>query len=180
MGRDSAGQDAAGRDAAGADAAGDRVRPAGPGDADELLRLRVAVLDGGPLDEAWRATFREDMRARLGRDPDLLAYVVPADGGGLAACAIGIVYRGYRGPTHPTGRWGRIHTVVTDPAHRRRGHARAVTAALVEALGACGCGSIELRATEAGAPLYRTLGFGPVDGYMRLDLGATRPPPGGH
>ncbi|MER7706769.1 GNAT family N-acetyltransferase [Kitasatospora sp. NPDC097605] len=57
------------------------------------------------------------------------------------------------------------------PAHRRRGHARAVTAALVEAFGARGCGSVELRATEAGAPLYRTLGFGPVDGYMRLNLG---------
>ncbi|MFF7457112.1 GNAT family N-acetyltransferase [Kitasatospora sp. NPDC008115] len=159
-----------GGDGAGA-GPGAGVRPAGPGDADELLRLRVAVLDGEPLDERWRSTFRDDLRDRLGRDPDLLAYVVPA-GGGLAACAIGIVYRGYRGPSHPTGRWGRIHTVVTDPAHRRRGHARAVTAALVEALGARGCGSVELRATEAGAPLYRTLGFDPVDGYMRLNLGA--------
>ncbi|MER7706767.1 hypothetical protein ABTX81_28205 [Kitasatospora sp. NPDC097605] len=89
----------------GGDGAGAGARPAGPGDADELLRLRVTVLDGGPLDEEWRATFHEDMRARLGRDPDLLAFVVPA-GGGLAACAIGIVYRGYRGPSHPTGRWG--------------------------------------------------------------------------
>ncbi|MFB7470516.1 GNAT family N-acetyltransferase [Kitasatospora sp. NPDC056184] len=162
----------------GENAADGGVRPAGPGDADELLRLRVAVLDGGPLDAEWRATFRDDMRDRLGRDPHLLAFVVPADGGGLAACAIGIVYRGYRGPSHPTGLWGRIHTVVTDPAHRRRGHGRAVAEALVEALGAGGCGSVELRATEAGAPLYRTLGFAPVDGYMRLDLGAGRAVPG--
>ncbi|MEV6979336.1 GNAT family N-acetyltransferase [Kitasatospora sp. NPDC093806] len=155
------------------------MRPAGPADADELLRLRVAVLDGGPLSEEWRDTFRDDMRERLGRDADLLAFVVPAADGRLAACAIGIVYHGYRGPGHPTGRWGRIHTVVTDPAHRRRGHARAVTAALIEALGGRGCGSIELRATEAGAPLYRTFGFGPVDGFMRLDVGTAARPSGG-
>ncbi|MFD7598742.1 hypothetical protein ACFV6D_37680, partial [Kitasatospora sp. NPDC059812] len=100
---------------------GSPVRPAGPEDADELLRLRVAVLDGARLTDDWRTTFRDDMRERLGTDPNLLAYVVPADDGTLASCAIGIVYRGYRGPTHPTGRWARIHTVATDPAHRRGG-----------------------------------------------------------
>ncbi|MGA5822019.1 GNAT family N-acetyltransferase [Kitasatospora sp. NPDC094028] len=147
------------------------VRPAGPQDADELLRLRVAVLDGAHLTDEWRSTFRDDMRARLGTDPHLLAYVVPADAGALASCAIGIVYRGYLGPTHPTGLWGRIHTVATDPAHRRRGHARAVTTALLDALQAAGCGSIELRATEAGAPLYHSLGFAPLDGYMALRPG---------
>ncbi|RGD57037.1 GNAT family N-acetyltransferase [Kitasatospora xanthocidica] len=147
------------------------VRPAGPEDADELLRLRVAVLDGARPADDWRAAFRDEMRARLGTDPDLLAFVAPADGGALAACAIGVVHRCYRGPSHPTGRWARIHTVVTDPAHRRRGHARAVTTALVRALRLRGCGSIELRATEAGAPLYRALGFHPVDGYMTLRPG---------
>ncbi|MFF3108726.1 GNAT family N-acetyltransferase [Kitasatospora sp. NPDC057904] len=147
------------------------VRLAGPQDADELLRLRVAVLDSAQLTDEWRSTFRDDMRARLGTDPNLLAYVVPIDAHTLASCAIGIVYRGYRGPTHPGGLWGRIHTVATDPAHRRRGHARATTAALIEALKEAGCGSIELRATEAGAPLYQSLGFGPLDGYMALRPG---------
>ncbi|MFE6868606.1 hypothetical protein ACFVFS_18845 [Kitasatospora sp. NPDC057692] len=55
------------------------ARPALPEDADELLRLRVAVLDGGPLTDEWRTTFRDDMRERLGSDPNLLAYVVPTD-----------------------------------------------------------------------------------------------------
>ncbi|MEV7600951.1 N-acetyltransferase [Kitasatospora sp. NPDC089797] len=149
------------------------AQPALPEDADELLRLRVAVLDGGRLTDEWRTIFRDDMRERLGTDPNLLAYVVRTDDG-LAACAIGIVYRGYLGPTFPTGRWGRIHTVATDPAHRRRGHGRAVTTALVEALKDRGCGAVELRATDAGAHLYRTLGFEPLDGFMTL-----RPGPGG-
>ncbi|MFI9332115.1 GNAT family N-acetyltransferase [Kitasatospora sp. NPDC052868] len=149
------------------------VRPADPEDADELLRLRVAVLDGGPLTDEWRSTFRDDIRERLGTDPNLLAYVAPTEGG-LAACAIGIVYRGYLGPAFPTGLWGRIHTVATDPAHRRLGHGRGVTHALVEAFKERGCGSVELRATEAGAGLYRTLGFEALDGFMVL-----RPGPGG-
>ncbi|MFG3052299.1 GNAT family N-acetyltransferase [Kitasatospora sp. NPDC048239] len=147
------------------------ARPAVPADADELLRLRVTALDGAQLTDDWRSTFRDDMRERLGADPSLLAYVVPADAHTLASCAIGIVYRGYRGPTHPSGLWGRIHTVSTDPAHRRRGHARAVTDALIEALKAAGCTLIELRATEAGAPLYRSLGFDPLDGFMTLRPG---------
>ncbi|MFJ9446406.1 GNAT family N-acetyltransferase [Kitasatospora sp. NPDC101235] len=144
-----------------------RARAATPHDADELLRLRVAVLTGEPVTDQWRATFRDDVRRRLGTDPDLFAYVADAPGGGLAACAIGIVYRGYCGPAYPTGRWARIHTVVTDPAHRRQGLARAVTSALVTAITQHGC-SIELRATEAGVPLYRSLGFKPVDGFMAL------------
>ncbi|MFH8387956.1 GNAT family N-acetyltransferase [Kitasatospora sp. NPDC018058] len=144
-----------------------RVRLATPQDADELLRLRVTVLTDEPVTNQWRTTFRDDMRQRLGTDPNLLAYVADAPGGSLAACAIGIVYHGYCGPTYPTGRWARIHTVVTDPGHRRQGLARAVTSALVTAIKQRGC-SIELRATDAGAPLYRSLGFEPVDGFMAL------------
>ncbi|MCG6495686.1 GNAT family N-acetyltransferase [Kitasatospora sp. A2-31] len=144
-----------------------RVRPATPQDADELLRLRVAVLTGEPVTDHWRTTFRDDMLQRLGNDPDLLAYVADGPGGSLTACAVGIVYRGYCGPTYPTGQWARIHTVVTDPGHRRQGLARAVTSALVTAIKQRGC-SIELRATDAGAPLYRSLGFEPVDGFMAL------------
>ncbi len=92
------------------------ARPAVPEDADELLRLRVAVLDGGPLTDEWRTTFRDDMRERLGTDPNLLSYVVPT-AGGLAACAIGIVYRGYLGPAFP-GSTGPPPPPV--PRHRHR------------------------------------------------------------
>ncbi|MEU4805133.1 GNAT family N-acetyltransferase [Actinosynnema sp. NPDC023587] len=152
---------------------GSPVRPANPEDADKLLRLRVAAFDGTQLTDDWWETFRNDMRDRLGTDPDLLAFVVPAPDGTLASCAIGIVYRCYRGPTHPAGQWARIHTVATHPAHRRHGHARAVTTTLVHTLRQRGCDPIELRATKAGTPLYRSLGFDLVDNYMTLRSGAT-------
>ncbi len=60
------------------------VRPAAPEGADELLRLHVAVLGGEPVTGAWRATFRDDLRARLGTDPNLLTFVVPATSALLA------------------------------------------------------------------------------------------------
>ncbi|MFC8716561.1 GNAT family N-acetyltransferase [Kitasatospora sp. NPDC057198] len=144
------------------------VRPATPHDAEELLRLRVDVLTGRPADDAWRRTFLADMRARLGSDPHLLAYVADDGDGALAACAIGVVYRGYDGPAYPGGLWGRVHTVVTDPRHRRRGLGEAVTRALVVALQDRGCSSVELIATDEGLPLYRKLGFDPATHYLTL------------
>ncbi|SEM85305.1 GNAT family N-acetyltransferase [Streptacidiphilus jiangxiensis] len=144
------------------------VRPATPKDAEELLRLRVDVLTGEPATDAWRSTFLADMQARLGTDPHLLAFVADAGDGVLAACAIGVVYRGYEGPSYPGGLWGRVHTVVTDPRHRHRGLAEAVTRALVSALQDRGCSSVELIATPEGLPLYEKLGFNPVAHYLTL------------
>ncbi|MFJ1756465.1 GNAT family N-acetyltransferase [Kitasatospora sp. NPDC088134] len=144
------------------------TRPAVSDDAEELLRLRVDVLTGRPADDAWRATFLADMQARLGTDPHLLAHVADAGDGTLAACAIGVLYRGYDGPSYPGGLWGRVHTVVTDPRHRRRGLAEAVTRALVAELQQKGCSSVELIATEEGLPLYEKLGFAPAAHYLTL------------
>ncbi|MFF4924226.1 GNAT family N-acetyltransferase [Kitasatospora sp. NPDC001261] len=144
------------------------VRPAVPEDAEELLRLRVDVLTGRPADDAWRGTFLKDMQARLGTDPHLLAFVADGGDGVLTACAIGVVYRGYDGPSYPGGLWGRVHTVVTDPRHRREGLAEAVTRALVGALQERGCSSVELIATSEGLPLYGKLGFEPAAHYLTL------------
>ncbi|MFB7947990.1 GNAT family N-acetyltransferase [Kitasatospora phosalacinea] len=153
------------------------VRPAVPDDAEELLRLRVDVLTGQPATDAWRSTFLADMRARLGTDPHLLTYVADAGDGTLAACAIGVIYRGYDGPAYPDGRWGRVHTVVTDPRHRRRGLGEAVTRALVGELQDRGCSSVELIATEEGLPLYEKLGFESAAHYLTLrhPLASTAP-----
>lgn len=144
------------------------VRPATSEDAEELLRLRVDVLTGQPATDAWRSTFLADMQARLGTDPQLFAFVADGEEGLLAACAIGVVYRGYEGPFYPGGLWGRVHTVVTDPRHRRRGLAEAVTRALVGALRDRGCSSVELIATAEGLPLYEKLGFEHAAHYLTL------------
>ncbi|MEY9956747.1 N-acetyltransferase family protein [Streptacidiphilus sp. MAP5-52] len=148
------------------------VRPATADDIEELLDLRVSVLAGGEVTDAWRQTFGQDLRERLGADPDLFVFVAPDPEaeGRLLACAIGMAYRGYRGPEYPAGRWARVMTVATRPHARRRGYGRAVMRALVDALRAADCSSIELRATAEGEALYRTLGFTriPSGSYMVL------------
>ncbi|MFJ8041691.1 GNAT family N-acetyltransferase [Kitasatospora sp. NPDC096147] len=144
------------------------VRPARPEDAEELLRLRAELHSGLATPEPWHAAFPAAMRERLGTDPGLHAFVSDTGEGRLAACAIGLVYRAYEGPLYTGGLWGRVHSVITDPAHRRRGHAEAVTRALVTALQGAGCASVELNATDDGLPLYEKLGFTPAAHYLTL------------
>ncbi|WP_331731289.1 GNAT family N-acetyltransferase [Kitasatospora sp. NBC_01300] len=143
------------------------VRAASARDAEELLRLRVAVLAGEPVTAEWRATFLADMKSQLGRNLDLVGYVAET-GDTLAACAVGTVYRGIGGPGYPQGLWARIHLVVADPRFRRRGLASECMNALVADLRARGCTSIELRSSDEGVHLYRSLGFVEHGTYMAL------------
>jgi GNAT superfamily N-acetyltransferase len=71
-------------------------------------------------------------------------------GGALAATATAICYE---------RRLAWIGMVLTDPAHRHRGFARQLMEHLIDVLAQRHVDWIKLDATEAGAPLYRQLGF---------------------
>lgn len=71
----------------------------------------------------------------------------------LNAKAVGIA------SLHDYGLCGYVAQVGVDPSVRRRGIARRITAALIEAADARGYAWLELDATPMGAPLYRELGF---------------------
>jgi Acetyltransferase (GNAT) domain len=59
---------------------------------------------------------------------------------------------------YPDGRFGWIGLIGTDPAMAGKGGGRVVTQFLIDDLAAQGCRSA-LDASEAGAPLYRTMNF---------------------
>ncbi|MGW6020348.1 GNAT family N-acetyltransferase [Streptomyces sp. NPDC055099] len=80
-------------------------------------------------------------------------------GKGLAACAIGSVEQRLPGPHLRNGRVGLVIGVVTDPAHRRRGHSRALMGALLDWFREREVTRVDLYASPEGAPLYRDLGF---------------------
>ena len=138
------------------------ARPAGPDDADELVRLRAVMLNAvnpGDGSDEWRSYARERLVQRLGSS-SLAAFVVDRPGGpGLAACVVGVIEERLGGPGNPSGRSGYVFSVATDPDMRRRGYARACLVALLDWFREQGVRKVDLRASAEGEPLYRSLGF---------------------
>ncbi|MEV5598102.1 GNAT family N-acetyltransferase [Streptomyces sp. NPDC052496] len=150
------------------------VRRATAHDIAELVRLRALLFDARDdeyfsdqyLDDSypapvpgcdWRgnlaAAFRDHMAS------DAVRILVVDAGQGLAACGIGTVERWFPGPHNHRGRVGHVIGVVTDPAHRRRGHSRAIMRSLLGWFEGQEVGRVDLYASPSGRPLYRSLGF---------------------
>ncbi len=144
------------------------VRRAVAADAGELARLRQlsltcpdvpwtrprAVPDGLWVKECQVAI------AVLLRAPDTTAaFVVDAEPGRLAACAMGFLLPRLPGPDSGQPFNGDISTVATDPAFRRRGYARAVVTGLMDWMTVSGCKRISLTSSPEGEPLYTSIGF---------------------
>ncbi|GAA5084039.1 GNAT superfamily N-acetyltransferase [Thermocatellispora tengchongensis] len=121
-------------------------------------------------DLGWRDAYARSLAERL-HDDDVAVFVVDAPGGGLAACGIGFVFRRFPGPGLPDGRFGYILGMTTDPAHRRRGHARAIMRALLDWYRDKKVARIDLHATSDGDPLYREFGFSMDYPGLSLRLG---------
>ncbi|MCO8269731.1 GNAT family N-acetyltransferase [Actinoplanes sp. TRM 88003] len=145
-------------------------------DADELVRLRGVLFGvGDDSDEhGWRDPARRILLRRLAEpEPTMAGFVVdqPGHEGRLAACAVGILEERLGGPRNPQGRVGYMFNVATDPEHRRQGHARACTSALIAWFHAQGAGLVDLRASDDGLSLYTSQGFILTkDPAMRLTL----------
>ncbi|MFE7173781.1 GNAT family N-acetyltransferase [Streptomyces sp. NPDC057616] len=153
------------------------VRRAGEYDLVELLRLRTLLFDdlGGDFfnpatdDGSWLDTLAVVLKQQL-RAGDVRILVADAagdrDGGergdgdrGLAACGIGTIEQRLPGPHLRNGRIGHVIGVITDPAHRRRGHSRAIMRGLLDWFREREVARVDLYASVEGEPLYRDLGF---------------------
>jgi GNAT superfamily N-acetyltransferase len=147
------------------------VRPARPDDAAELVRLRAEMFAAmGHSEDApgWRAVAEARLQAGLAADT-FIGFVVDApEGGGLAACVVAELLDRLPTPGDAACLQAYVSNVSTDPRWRRRGHARAVVAAVVLEAARRGATRIELHATGEGRPLYESLGFGPRPGEPEL------------
>lgn len=131
-------------------------------------------------DDTWRESATKLLAEQLGGN-EVVVFVVddPAQSGGLVACGAAAVIQRLPGPTTPTGRWGYVQYMATEPRYRRRGLARAVVEAILEWLEARGVRNVELHATPDGEPLYRSLGFtDPFSPELRR-ITVVKMPPGG-
>jgi ribosomal protein S18 acetylase RimI-like enzyme len=154
------------------------VRRAGPGDADELMRLRAVMLAGmpgaaPPRHGPWLTAGADVLRRQLGNPADQVAAFVMDATDGLAACVVGAIDERLPGPHSLTPWKGYIYNVATDPAHRRRGFSRACMRALLDWFAERQVRTVDLRASIHGEPLYASLGFRRTqDPAMRLIIEA--------
>ena len=137
------------------------VRRAGPGDAEELMRLRGVMMGVAEVGGDWQRAGAEILRTQLvAAERTIAAFVADkGDEPGLAACVLGQVDQRLPGPNSLTGLRGYVYNVATDPAYRRRGLSRACMTALLEWFAASGTEVVDLRASPEGEPLYASLGF---------------------
>ncbi|MDV9169803.1 GNAT family N-acetyltransferase [Streptomyces sp. W16] len=143
-----------------------RVRQAVEYDLVELIRLRALLFEdlGGDFfnpasaDGDWLDALAVVLKEQLTADT-VRILVVDGDGGTLAACGIGTVEQRLPGPHLRNGRIGHVLGVVTDPAHRRRGHSRSIMRGLLGWFRDAGVARVDLHASAEGEPLYRDLGF---------------------
>jgi GNAT superfamily N-acetyltransferase len=136
------------------------LRRATPADAEDLTRLRglMHLAMGTPsLPDEWRTACEAAFRRRL-LEPDFVAFGVEEDGR-LVSCGAGWLEEHLPSPGQWDGRRGHIASMSTEPAARRRGHARQVFGALMGWFAEQGVPRVDLRATDDGRELYASFGF---------------------
>lgn len=137
-----------------------RARLATTADVTELVRLRQVMIESvrGTTDDTWQASC-EVVLDRALRDGAMVAVVVDAPEGGLAACGVGTVGQRLPGPGCIDGRHGYIQSMCTDERHRRQGLGRVVFDGLMQWYRDEGITRVDLHASAMGDPLYRSFGF---------------------
>lgn len=160
------------------------VRPAGPEDVDEVVRLAGVMyqaMGAGPPAvaadqwERWQVEATAAVHRRLGHD--LVVLVRDRPGGGLVACGAGTVSTRLPNPWHLDPRVGYVQWMSTDEDGRRQGHGRAVLRGLVAWFAAQGIDTVELHASPSGAPLYRSEGFWGGSTGLAMRRRSWDPPP---
>jgi GNAT superfamily N-acetyltransferase len=137
------------------------LRRADVGDAAALTRLRALMhrdMGDDPTVPGWAEACESALSRRLAHDDGFVAFVVDVDGVAVSS-GVGWIEEHLPSPGAFDGRRGHVASMSTDPAHRRAGHARAVLTGLMGWFAERGVPRVDLRATEAGRPLYQAFGF---------------------
>jgi ribosomal protein S18 acetylase RimI-like enzyme len=141
------------------------ARRAGPEDAAALVRLRGLMLaDMGliaaPDEGAWQEPALAWFAGRLADRDDFAAFVVDDAETGTVSSAVGTCDQHAPGPGNPSGLYGYVSNVSTDPRHRRLGYARTCLDALLAWFAKeTPVRVVNLNATTRGLALYTRRGF---------------------
>jgi GNAT superfamily N-acetyltransferase len=149
-----------------------RVRPALAADVGIVVHQKCSMfadMGAGSAAErdAMATAARPFIEAAL-KDGSYRGWLAEVDGRVVAGGGIAIV--GFQPtPYDPSPRRAWILNMYTEPPYRRRGLARMILQHMIAWCREQGIGSVFLHASDAGRPLYESLGFEPTN-EMRLDL----------
>jgi GNAT superfamily N-acetyltransferase len=147
------------------------IQKAGISDLDALVELRIQYLteDYGRLEKQEAETIAEKLpeyfRTHLGKD--LFCYIV-RDGKDIVSCAFLLVVEKPMSPAFINGKTGTVFNVYTLPAHRHKGYAGLIMKELISDARKMALCTVELKATDAGYSLYRSVGF--IDDVSKYHL----------
>ncbi len=131
-------------------------------DIDQLTALRIAYLeeDHGGLEEKDLEIIKRDLPDYFIRNlnQSIFGYVARNESE-IVACALLLVIEKPMSPAFITGKTGTVLNVYTKSGYRHNGYARKVMNMLMEDASDMGLSVVELKATDAGYQLYRSLGF---------------------
>jgi len=149
-----------------------RIRQATAADVDIILQHRRSMFadmaDGTEGErDAMVATARPFIEAAL-RDGSYRAWLLEVDGEVVSGGGVAVV--GYQPtPFDPIPRRAWVLNMYTEPTFRGRGFARQILEAIISWCREQGLRAVLLHASEAGRPLYASVGFQPTN-EMRLVL----------
>ena len=127
-----------------------------------LTDLRIAYLneDLGVISnenlELMQASLPSYYEKHLNKD--LMVYVA-RDEMDIVSCAFLLIVEKPMSPSFITGKIGTVLNVYTKPDFRKKGYAKKLITTMLEDAKAEGLSIIELKATEDGYSLYKSVGF---------------------
>lgn len=131
-------------------------------DISELVTLRIAYLeeDDGVMENDILLSIKANLPDYFIKhlNHDITAYVARNEQE-IVACAFLLVVEKPMSPAFITGKTGTVLNVYTRPNYRRKGYAKCLMEKLLSDAVNMNISVIELKATEDGYNLYKSLGF---------------------
>lgn len=131
-------------------------------DIELLTKLRAAYLieDYGDLDEKELTVIERDLPDYFNKNlnKNIFAYIGRNEQE-IVACALLLVVEKPMSPAFINGKTGTVLNVYTKPEYRRNGYAKKIMDMLLEDAATMGLCTVELKATEDGYSLYKSVGF---------------------
>lgn len=131
-------------------------------DISTLTELRIAYLqeDLGQITDADLELLNSSLPSYYEKhlNKDLMVYVA-RDKMDIVSCAFLLIVEKPMSPSFITGKTGTVLNVYTKPDYRKKGYARKLITMMLEDAKAEGVSVIELKATEDGYSLYKSVGF---------------------